>query len=134
MRKITANMVKCAKCANCINNKFRLEIGTPGAFETGCTWCFTDRLRKKSDLVLAQVDALRSMVDALHERYYRTFSHPDSKEFDYTGETIHRYEVLKELPRMAAEILGARDEATAKELKGRYDAEWSGSSGKEAVK
>ena len=63
--KLSAEMVRCSKCVNCFNNRFRLRMNDPKDEDCRyfCTSCYVDRLRDKETALCAKMEAIRHIVN-----------------------------------------------------------------------
>jgi len=73
--KLSAEMVRCSKCVNCFNNRFRLRMNDPKDEDCRyfCTSCYVDRLRDKETALCAKMEAIRHIGNYFFFKHSRTF-------------------------------------------------------------
>ena len=131
--KITAETVKCAKCARCINNNLRLTMDEPGGWKYGCETCYAERIGARAELLYEQAEALRAMANVLTDRYNRSFIDAGAKDQGPAERALRRVEAVERLPVAVDEILEEREVVRVQAMKKLYDAEYFGN-GKRASK
>ena len=118
---ITAETVYCAKCANCMNNKLRLGMDAPGGCRWPCETCYGDRLYKINDMVLEKMEAIRTAINVLRDRFDKTFL---GNSRGFVEDQMRRARILRGLNRMLSEILDEKDTEKVKAIKKMYDEEY----------
>lgn len=131
--RLTANDVKCARCANCVNNELRLRSEEDPDLFWGCERCYLDRAEEKERLMKTQMEAIQYAGWAFDRRHVDTFTNsPD--EFDhgrYIDDNLMRLEIMREWRKAVAAIMDAKTMDEVKAMAGMYKEMYFGKKGGE---
>jgi len=127
--KLSAEMVRCSKCVNCFNNRFRLRMNDPKDEDCRyfCTSCYVDRLRDKETALCAKMEAIRHIGNYFFFKHSRTFE-TIAKDGWVEGER-KRLSVMEEWHRAVKAVLAlngrAEIEAACKKYSDMYQQEFN---------
>lgn len=127
--KLSAEMVRCSKCVNCFNNRFRLRMNDPKDEDCRyfCTSCYVDRLRDKETALCAKMEAIRHIGNYFFFKHSYTFE-AIAKDGWVEGER-KRLSVMEGWHRAVKAVLALNDraeiEAACKKYSDMYQQEFN---------
>ena len=97
--KLKAAEVKCDKCVNCMNNRFRLMMDDPKRYDeyhVFCVHCYVDRLRAQCELDLVKLSATQDVGWLYRDRYDRTYLSEGRVADNYVRSSLERARIMRE--------------------------------------